>query len=197
LEASDERIGEVIEASTGGFSAQCYQLYKLPALGELVKCRYQDVDILAVTCNGSTSSLEPGRRPIARGYEEASEEDLYNNNPQLNQLLRSEFSTIVVGFKRGESFYHYLPPQPVRLHSFVYRCSPDEVISFGESMEFLMLLSGVQCEVPIEELIAACLRVMGAFHSPESDFNMRAGRKLAEIYSGDYQRLRAILARLK
>jgi hypothetical protein len=197
LEDRDERIGEVIEASTGGFGAQCYQLYELPALGELVKCRHGEIDILAVTCNGSTSSLEPGRRPIARGYQETSEEELYKNNPQLNQLLRSEFSTVVVGFKRGEGYCQYLPPHPVKLHSFVYLCNPEEIIRFSQSLEFLILLAGSQCEVPVEELIAACLRVMGACHGTESDFYNRAGRKLAEMYSGDYQRLRAILARLK
>jgi len=197
LEAREERIGEVIEASTGSFSAQSYQLYELPALGEIVKCRQGEIEILSVACNGSTTSLEPGRRPIARGFEEASEEDLYKNNPQLNQLLRSEFDAVVVGFKRGGIFHHYLPPQPVRLHSFVHRCSREEIVEFSQSLEFLVLLAGALGEVPAEELIAACLRMLGGYHNEESDFNNRAGKKLAEMYSGDFQRLRSILARLK
>jgi hypothetical protein len=197
LEERNERLGEVIEASTGGFSAQCYQLYELPALGELVKCRYGEAEILAVTCDSSTGSLEPGRRPIARGHNEESEEALYKNNPQLNQLLRSEFNTVVVGYKQGGTYYHYLPPYPVRLHSFVYRCTVEEIINFGKSLEFLMLVENAQCETPVEELMAACIRIMSASYGPESDFNNRAGKKLAEMYSGDYQRLRTILARLR
>ncbi|MDX9803851.1 MAG: hypothetical protein RBS96_07570 [Dehalococcoidales bacterium] len=197
MEAREERIGEVIEASTGIYSAQSYQLYELPALGEMIKCRQGETEIMAVTCNGSTTSLEPGRRPIARGLEESSEEELYRNNPQLNQLLRSEFDAVVVGYKQGDAYHQYLPPRPVRLHSFVYRCSTEEIVEFSQSLEFLVLLAGAQCEVPVEELVSACLRILGGYHGEEADFNTRAGRKLAEMYSGDYQRLRAILARLK
>jgi hypothetical protein len=197
LEGVNERLGEVIEASTGGFSAQCYKLYELPALGELVKCHYDETEILAITCGGSTSSFEPGRRPIARGHDETSEDSLYQNNPQLNHLLRSEFGTVVVGFKQGGKYYNYLPSFPVRLHSFVYRCSDEEIIAFGESLEFLILLEGAQCEVSVEELIAACIRRMSVSNGPDSGFSVRAGKKLTEMYSGDYQRLRAILARLR
>jgi hypothetical protein len=35
--AEEQRVGEIIEACTTDFTAQCYELYKSPPLGSLVK----------------------------------------------------------------------------------------------------------------------------------------------------------------
>jgi len=70
-----DRAGEVIEADTTGFTAQCYELYESPPLGSLVKTADEDVEIYAVVCRAATSGIEPGRRPIARGKDETTEED--------------------------------------------------------------------------------------------------------------------------
>ena len=107
-----DRVGEIIQASTTDFVAQCYELYQSPPLGSLVKTRDQSVELYGFVCNATTTSLEPGRRPIARGKDEASEEEVYKSSPQLLKLLRSEFGAVVVGHRQGDKLYHYLPPQP-------------------------------------------------------------------------------------
>ena len=71
---SAERVGEVIEASTTDFVAQCYELYRSPPLGSLVKTRDLPVELYGIVYNATTTGLEPGRRPIARGKDEAIEE---------------------------------------------------------------------------------------------------------------------------
>ena len=38
--ADESRVGEVIEACTTDFVAQCYELYQSPPLGSLVKTRW-------------------------------------------------------------------------------------------------------------------------------------------------------------
>ena len=70
-----DRVGEIIEASTTDFVAQCYELYRSPPLGSLVKTG----DIYGIVGNAATTSLEPGRRPIARGKDEATEEAVINS----------------------------------------------------------------------------------------------------------------------
>ena len=62
-----EKIGEIIEASTTEFTAQCYELHQPPAFGSLVKTREGDVEIYGVVCGAETTSIEPGQRLIARG----------------------------------------------------------------------------------------------------------------------------------
>ncbi|MFC1873665.1 hypothetical protein ACFLW3_02515 [Chloroflexota bacterium] len=119
-----QRVGEVIEAGTTDFVAQCYELYQSPPLGSLVKTTDRPVALYGIVYNVATTSLEPGRRPLARGKDENSEEAIYNSNPQLAKLMRTEFSALVVGHRNGEKLYHYLPPRPTRIHGFVYQCPP-------------------------------------------------------------------------
>ena len=64
---TSDRVGEIIEASTTDFVAECYELYQSPPLGSLVKTTDSPVELYGIVYNATTSSLEPGRRPIARG----------------------------------------------------------------------------------------------------------------------------------
>ena len=193
-----QRVGEVIEASTTGFVAQCYELYQLPPLGSLVKTRYESVELYGIVYNAATTSVEPGRRPIARGKDEATEEEIYRSSPQLLKLLRSEFGALVVGHKQGDRLYHYLPPKPARIHGFVYQCSPQEVKRFSQSLGFLNILTNARLPVSVEELVAACLRQMGqAYEEDRRAFLVAAGKELAVLLSGELGKLKAILERIK
>ncbi len=195
--AEMQRVGEVIEASTTDFVAQCYELYQMPPLGSLVKTRDQSVELYGIVCNAATTSLEPGRRPIARGKDEESEEEIYRSSPQLLKLLKSEFGALVVGHKQGDKLYHHLPPQPARIHSFVYLCPPEEVKEFGQSFDFLNLLLNARLPVPTEELVAASLRQMSQAYEDPRAFLVAAGKELAILLSGNLNQLKAILGRIK
>ncbi|MBA7639324.1 hypothetical protein ES703_46982 [subsurface metagenome] len=192
-----ERVGEVIEASTTDFVAQCYELYQLPPLGSLVKTIDLPVELYSIVYNATTTSLEPGRRPIARGKDEASEEEIYRSSPQLLKLLRSEFSALVVGHKEGDKLYHYLPPKPARLHSFVYLCPAEEVKEFSQSFDFLNILINTHLPVPVDELVAACLRQMSQVYEDRHAFLVAASKELAILLSGEFNQLKAILGRIK
>jgi len=192
-----QRVGEVIEASTADFMAQCYELYQSPPLGSLVKTRDLPVELYGIVYNAATTSFEPGRRPIARGKDEASEEAVYQSSPQLLKLLRSEFGALVVGHKQGDKLHHYLPPQPARIHSFVYQCEPEEVKEFSQSFDFLNVLINTRLPVSVEELVAASLRQMSQVHEDPHRFLVAAGKELAILLSGEFNRLKAILGRIK
>ena len=195
-----QRVGEVIEASTTDFTAQCYELYQSPPLGSLVKTILPlegAVELYGIVYNATTTSLEPGRRPIARGKDEASEEEIYRSSPQLLKLLRSEFSALVVGHKYDDKLYHYLPPKPARIHGFVYLCPPEEVREFSQSFDFLNTLINTHLPVSLEELIAACLRQMSQVYEDRHTFLVAAGKELAILLSGEFNQLKAILGRIK
>jgi hypothetical protein len=194
---SVERVGEVIEASTTDFVAQCYELYQSPPLGSLVKTTDLPVELYSIVYNATTTSLEPGRRPIARGKDEASEEEIYRSSPQLLQLLRSEFSALVVGYRENEKLYHYLPPKPARIHGFVHLCPPGEVKEFSQSFDFLNILINTHLPVPADELIAACLRLMSQVYEDPHPFLVAAGKELAILLSGEFNQLKAILGRIR
>jgi hypothetical protein len=195
--AEPQRVGEVIEASTAEFTAQCYELYQIPPLGSLVKTKDQALELYGIVYNAATTSLEPGRRPIARGREEKTEEGIYQTSPQLLKLLKSEFGAVVVGHKQDKKLYHYLPPTPARIHSFVYQCSPQEIKDFGKSFDFLNILINARLQVSTEELVAASLRQMSQAYEDRRTFLVAAGKELALLLSGNLSQLKAILGRIK
>jgi len=192
-----QRIAEVIEASTTEFVAQCYELYQLPPLGSLVKTIDAPVELYGIVYNATTASIEPGRRPIARGKDEKDEAAIYQSNPQLLKLLRSEFTTLVVGHRQGDKLYHYLPPTPARIHSFVYLCPKEEIREFSQSLAFLNILLRSSLPVSVEELTAASLRQMSQAYDDKRTFLLAAGKELAVMLSSDFNRLRGILGRIK
>ena len=174
------------------FSAQCYELYEIPPLGSLVKTG----DIYGIVAGAATTGLEPGRKPIARGKEEASEAAVYDASPQLARLLRSEFTALVVGYKEGDKVHQYLPPHPARIHSFVYLCQPEEVQEFGNSLSFLHILINAAPAIT-DELITTALRQMARSYEDPYPFLISAGKELAVLLSSQYDRLRVILGRLQ
>ncbi len=191
-----DRAGEVIEASTADFVAQCYELYQSPPLGSLVKTSDEAVEIYGIVCHATTGGIEPGRRPIARGKDEASEEEVYRSSPQLLKLLRTEFTAVVVGCREDERLLHYLPPRPARIHSFVYQCQPEDIKEFSRSFSFLNMLMNTRLPVPIEEIVAASLRRMSQVQEDPRGFLVAAGKELAVLLGGEFNRLKAILSRL-
>ena len=190
------KIGEVIEARTGEFVAECYELHTPPPLGSLVRTSDGEVEIYGVVCNASTESIDPGRRPLARGREESEEENIYREHPQLSRLLRTTFDTLVIGHGQGDALHHYLPPRPPRVHSFVYLCEGDEVRRFTQSLDFLAILLGARAG-SVDEVVSACVRRAAGAHDDERAFLVRAGKELAVLLGGELNRLNAILRRIK
>jgi hypothetical protein len=191
------RAGEVIEASTTEFTAQCYELYGSPSLGSLVKTGDGETEQYGIVYNTVTQSIEPGRRPIARGKDEASEEDIYKSSPQLLKLLRTEFSSLVVGYRREGNIYHYLPPNPARIHAFVLECDDEEVREFSASFDFLNVLINSGSPVPVEEVIAASLRRMSRVYEDPQQFLVAAGKELAVLLGSEFNRLKSVLGKIR
>src|SRR4051812_33834383 len=91
------RLGEVIEASTVEFVAESFELYESPVFGSLVWVGDQDQGSFGLVYSSTTASLDPGRRPVARGHNLIREEDIYLEHPQISHLLRTEFRALVIG----------------------------------------------------------------------------------------------------
>lgn len=187
----NSRLGEVVEATSASFTVHCYQLYGAAPLGSLVRTG-GEAPVYGVVSNVATLPLDPARRPVARGQDEADEEAVYRSNPQLSSLLRTDFQATIVGYRDGEQLHRYLPSQPPRIHAFVQSCAPPEVRAFTERLDFLsLLLAGA---VPLaDEVAAAFLRQAASAHEDSQAFLTVAGRHMARLLSRDLQRLNAIL----
>ena len=197
--ADEKRVGEVIEACTVDFVAQCYELYQSPPLGSLVKSRWEENQYLyGVVYSVMTGGIEPGRRPIARGKNEPNDAEVYHSNPQLAKLLRSEFRCLVIGHKLNARIFQFLPPRPARIHGFVYPCKEEEVKEFSQSFDFLNTLLKAKLDISVEELAGATLRQISQVYGDQKHtFLVSAGKELANLLSQDYGQLKAILKGIK
>ena len=184
------RVGEVVEANSTSFTAQCYRLYDAPPLGSFV--RAGDPAVHGVVYRVTTEPLDATRPVLARGEAAATEEEIFRNNPQLERLLTSRFEVLIVGHQDQGAQVPVLPPLPPRVHAFVHTCSAEEVMRLaGHSGWIRLLLSSA---IPVaDQVVGACLRESATSHDDGQAFLLRACKDLAGELAGDLPRLNAIL----
>jgi hypothetical protein len=179
------------------FTAQCYKLNFAPQLGSLVKTRLGDNgEIYGVVYLVETHGLEPGRRVFIRGDKLDSEDEIYKVNPQLEKLLVTDFNVLVLGYSLDGNIYHFLPPQPSPVHSFVYVCDDSDMVNFTSSLNCLALLAEARIPVSVDEIMATFIRNVSRYHENPREFLVRAGKELVWIYGSDVRRLNSLLKRL-
>lgn len=191
------RLGEVIEAGSAEFVGQSYVLHQAPPLGSLICTNDGEIIIYAITSAARTASVEPGRRPLARGVAEDSEDDLFHNNPELAELLRTEFTAVIVGYRSQGDLYQYLPPRPPHVHSFVYACPPAEAQAFSSHLYFLPTLLQSGHRGSSDEVVAACVREAAGIHSDPRAYLLAAGKELAVLLGAELPRLNSLLRRIR
>jgi hypothetical protein len=200
------RIGEVIESSTTGFTAGAYELLAAPPFGALVRAqsRTEGMAIYGLVYEIRTGSKEPGGRALVRGRtytgRELYDAEIYQEHPDLAEVLQTEFSAITVGFVEDDRIYQYLPPQPPPVHYSVYECAGDELVRFTERFDcFRTLLFAYQ--MPSDELLSAVIRAAARARADlsggERSYLVQAGREVASLLKDDYDRLTAILRRIR
>ena len=190
-----ERIGEVVESNTNEFVAQCYDLYTSPPIGTLIRAGETET-VYGLVSYSSTGGLDPTRKPIPRGRDFESEDEIYRGNPQLNRLLNTEFRAISVGYKTDSTINLYMSPVPPRIHSFVSICENDEISTFVSSMRFLDAI--LRSPVPqADDVVAGFIRFASATFSGNENIKLEAARLLAKMLSNDTRRLEGIIRRIR
>lgn len=188
------RLGEVVEASSMGFTVHCYELHLGAPLGALIKT--DTPEVFAVVNNVSTSSIDPTRRPVARGQDEKDSDSVYLHNPQLKKLLKTEIQAVIVGHKNNNNFHQYLPALPPRIHAFVHHCDTDDLRNFTQKLGFLpLLLEGIPTLA--DEITSAFLRQAALAHPDPDSFLFASGQEVAQLLGNDLRRLNNLLRRLK
>ena len=184
------RVGEVVEANSTSFAAQCYRLYDAPPLGSFV--RAGDPAVHGVVYRITTEPLDATRPVLARGETAATEEEIFRNNPQLERLLTSRFEVVIVGHQDQDAQVPVLPPLPPRVHAFVHTCSSEEVMRLAGHVGWIRLL--LSSGIPVaDQVVGACLRESAASYDDSQAFLLRACKELAGELAGDLPRLNAIL----
>jgi len=193
--APRQPIGEVVDTSVADFVAQACQFGKAPHFGSMVRVTVPERTIYGVVYAIHSGSLEPGGRPVLRGRDGLRDRAIYDANPDLEQLLRTEFSALIVGFEERGALRMYLPPSPPPLHWSVVECGDAEVARLTERLDYLRTILAAP-DAPVDALLAANIRIVRDVRTSEPGFAVRAGRELATLLKHDYPRLTAILRSL-
>ncbi|MGI8912896.1 MAG: hypothetical protein ACR2JY_03730 [Chloroflexota bacterium] len=195
--AGDHRSGEVVAASTTEFTAEASELHGAPPFGSLVKVVEPGrPTIYGLVSHAETGGLDPSRRAVARGLPPSMlDGQIYDEYPELRDVLRTEFTARVVGFADTHgNVRHWLPPYPASMHYSVVQCPPQELVRFTERHDYLAaVLADAEGSI---ELVAAAIRESAAVRDNAMDYLLGAGRAVAALLSADYQRLLLILQRI-
>ncbi len=200
--AQNGRIGEVLESSTTHFIAASYKVLESPPFGALVRATTTDQSLVVygLVYNIHTGSREPGGRAVVRGRTYTGrllyDDEIYRAHPDLGEVLQTEFAALTVGYRHNGRLIQRLPPQPPPVHYSVYACSNEELVAFGEHLDFLrtlLLASGL----PTDELLTAAVRTIAMARRDGPTYLIRVGRELARLLKDDYDRLTALLSRLR
>jgi len=186
-----DEVGEVIESSTTSLVAEARRLHGAPAFGSFVRVdsEYSTIGIVFET---TTRSIEPNRRPAAFGK---TEEELRREQPQIFELLRTEFQVLLVGHLIEGVPLHVLPPQPAKIHSFVYACGNDLIRGITATDDYMRKILDAP-KLSTDELLTAVLQQSVAARDGTREHLVRAGKDLARLLRDDYDRLSAILRRI-
>ncbi len=185
-------IGEIVDTAVAEFTAQACTFGVAPPFGGFVKVERDERTVFGVVYAIRSGSLEPGGRPVVRGRDGVRDGAIYRENPDLEQVLRTEFSALTIGFEEGGLIRAYLPAEPPQLHWSVYECSADEATRLTDSLDYLRTVLA-SSQAPVDALLAANIRLARAARDHEPAFALRAGRELATLLKKDYPRLSAIL----
>ncbi|EFO78932.1 hypothetical protein OSCT_3227 [Oscillochloris trichoides DG-6] len=197
-----QRIGEVIESSTTRFTAGVYTLLQAPTVGTLVRAQTttSDLAVYGLVYEIRTVSREPGGRAVMRGRTYSGRElydaEIYQAHPDLSEVLQTEFAALTVGFRHGERCYQYLPPHPPPVHYSVYPCDDAELVAFCATSDFFRTLL-FSPQIPGEDVLATLIRNVAQAHPDGHAYLIWAGRELASLLNDDYERLIAMLRKIR
>ncbi len=202
MDQGASRLGEIVEASTTVWRAVAPRTFEAPPFGSFVKTSDGSRTTYGVVSHVQHASIDPSRKaiPLGRTWDE-----LRREQPQVLELLTTEFDAICVAFAEAGSseasppvsaICAYLPPLPPRVHDFVEACEPAEIVELTKDLSFVRTLGA--CGLPVVgELIAASIRLAAAHREDQHAFLVRAGREVADLFRQDYEQASSIIRRIR
>ena len=184
-------VGEVIESSTSAFTAQASELNGAPGFGTFVKTQTTTVSY-GLVHDIRTQSADANRKPTAYGMTEA---ELRREQPQIFELLKTEFDAVIVGHAGERGPLQLLPPQPPGIHSFCYACDEREVKALTANGDFVRTILGGS-QLQSDELIIASVRNAWAVRGFDMAYLVTLGKELSRLIRDDYERLSSLIRRI-
>jgi hypothetical protein len=186
-------VGRVISASNARFVVGCRLLRdQVPTFGALVKAETE----VGITILGLIRDVQLLDDPLVRQVAVLTEERPELIADQYQRLLPIEVQVQVVGYRSGQQWCYWLPPQPPMSLLKIVTCTSEELVAFTESFDYFRLVLESR-DLLADELLAAHLRHAAEARDDGGTFLLDAGRELARLLAADLQRLDAMLRRIR
>ena len=187
-------VGKVTSASNASFAVGCRLLRsQVPTFGSLVKAEAGD----GIVILGLIRDVQLLDDPLIRQVAVLSEERPELIADQYQRLLPIEVQVQVVGYRCGERWCHWLPPQPPMSLAQITTCTDQELCAFTRRFDYFRLVLDTH-DYLADELLAAHLRAAAAARGEAGHgFLVDAGRELARLLAMDLQRLDGLLRRIR
>lgn len=189
-------VAWVLRSSTTGFAVGCRVLEpEMPQFGDFVKVPVSETLTIIGLIYDVRVNDDPSVRQLILAGDVDPEAIL---DQRQNRLVPIEMSVLVVGYRREATFVQNLPPQPPITLDALYPCTPEEVVSFTERLDYLRLILKPR-QIPADELLIANLTYAAAQRAPESrrEFLLNAAREISRQLSSDLLRLDNILRQIR
>jgi hypothetical protein len=187
------QVGRIIRSSTTRFAVGCRVLRpEVPVFGSLVKVPVLDDEVYGLIHDVRMED-DPYVRQIAVQEEVRAE---HIEDQRRNRQVPIEVGVLVVGYRRGGTIVHRLPPQPPTSLDVLYTCTGEGLVEFTRRFDYFRLVLDNR-DLPADELLAANLRYAAEARSDGQTFLVDAGRELARLLNMDLVRLDGLLRRLR
>lgn len=187
-------LGEVVHSTIAQWSTQAWQWDEYPEFGAVVCLDSGPIQIFGVVYYIKTGSDDPVRQAFA--YQQ-SEAELQREQPQIFAFLKTDFSSIPLGYKIGTHFVYALPPRPPKMHTFVRLAIQDELAALLNGAGVVHALFSQYSRIEyFEELLLAFLRYLEQYSLVSRALLIQVSEQLSLVTANDYRRLKMFMDRV-
>jgi hypothetical protein len=188
-------IGHLLRSGITGFVAGCPIIdQEAPSFGALVRAPlgakdqiYGIVHEISIRDDGLVHQLVTRSQPV--------DATVIADN-RTNRTVPMEISVLAVGYRRGDTIRHSLPPRAPLSLDTIHQCSEAEIVAFTNAGRFGYLRHLLRNpDLPVAELVAAHIAQAAAANSAagDKDWRRRAAQELIALLRGDYEMLMQVL----
>lgn len=188
-----QAFSEVIQSSLQTWTGQSWKWDTFPAFGSLTTIITPQRTWFGLVYQVNTGSTDPGRTPYA--YKK-TEQELLAEQPQIFEFLRTTFECLALGFMEHDRIFYQTPPEPPKIHAFIYKSSTQLSKQFFNSSNYLPLLFASEQVRNKDELLLALLKEQKQLALLTEEKLYTIIETISLLTGNDYRRIKIFSSRI-
>jgi len=187
-------FGEVVESSLQEWITQSWNWDKFPEFGSIVAVKNGGTAIFGIVYQIKTGSIDSNRQAFT--YQK-TEEELLREQPQIFELLKTNFSCLILGYEENDHFFSMFASGPPKIHSFVRQANLKEIQNIFKTTQYLQLIfnnSGIISN--LDELLIALIKNLTSLNLIDKNNFEEFIQTFSLLTRNDYFRLKLFMHRI-